>query len=130
MQKKEFFRFVFIGVLNTSLFYLLYLLFLLMFHYIVSYAMAYVIAIGFSYFLNSVFTFKASMSLKKALMFPLVYLVQFFAGLITIHFCVDVFLISPKISGLLAKGIIFPLTFILSRLCLKDRKQKNPFVSK
>ena len=119
--RKEFIKFAFIGVLNTSVFYLLYLLFLLLFHYIAAYVCAYGIAIGFSYLMNSRFTFEAPLSIKKALIFPVVYLVQFLVGLVVIRLCVDVLMFSPKISGLLAKGIVFPITFILSRLCLRDR---------
>lgn len=116
---KEFFRFVLIGVLNTTVFYALYLLMLVFFPYVYSYTMAYVVAIGFSYILNSIFTFQTRMTLKKAVIFPFIYLLQFFIGLLSLHLLVNLLSISPKVAGLLSKGVVFPITFILSRLCLK-----------
>ena len=118
----EFVRFLLVGGFNTILGYVIYALFLFITPYRVAFTMSYVVGIFSSYYLNSRFAFKTQLTLRKALQYPLVYVVQYVMGIVLITFWVDVVGI-PEILGL-PFAIIFtiPVTFTLSRLIIKERK--------
>ena len=49
--------------------------------YRTSYSLAYIIGVVLSYFLNRVFVFRSNRGLSTAALFPVVYLIQYLAGL-------------------------------------------------
>jgi putative flippase GtrA len=113
--KQQFFRFVCVGIANTAFSYLLYILFRLVVPYEVAYTVAYVLAIGFSYWLNSTWVYRVTMSLRTFLQFPLVYVVQYVINIMCLHVLVEKLLVPQLIAPFFVIVINIPITFILSR---------------
>jgi putative flippase GtrA len=117
----EFIRFVLIGLVNTGLTYVLYLLLLFVVPYTIAYSISYIAGIFLSYFLNSKFVFKTKLQLSKALQFPLVYIVQYLLGLVLIYVLVDLFNFNKTIVPILIVIISMPITFVLSKFIIKGK---------
>ena len=117
--KSEFLRFLFVGSCNTIFGYLLYLILLWLYDSpILSYNISYAAGILISYILNLKFVFMSHHSNKKMILFPLVYLLQYTIGFISLY----VFLyigIKAELSGLLIIPIMLPITFFASRFFIK-----------
>ena len=77
----RFVRFLLSGVFNTATTYGLYPVLLRFVLYRTSYSLAYIIGVVLSYFLNRVFVFRSNRGLSTAALFPVVYLIQYLAGL-------------------------------------------------
>ncbi len=122
MILSQFIRFVGVGGINTIVTYLLYLLLLLAVNYTVSYTIAYVFGIGLSYWLNLKFVFQEKSSKKKIVLFPLVYLVQYLFGMLILYTAIDKLGISEKIAPILVVILAVPLTFILTKTILLEKK--------
>ena len=122
---RAFIRYLLTGALNTGLTYLLYLLILAVAPYQVAYTVAYVSGIFTSYIFNSLFVFREALDWKKAIKYPLVYVVQYLIGLIVLSALVEALSIEPSIAALLNIIVTIPITFILSRAIIqpKDKKQ-------
>ena len=74
--KNKFIKFLSAGVINSVASYLVYLLLVLFLNYQASYAMAFVFGIALSFVLNTKFVFEVDQTIKKFVLFPLVYFVQ------------------------------------------------------
>jgi putative flippase GtrA len=118
---RAFLRFLFFALINTGFTYLVYLLCLELFPYLVAYTISYLSGILVSYLLNSVFVFKTPLHWKKALQFPLVYLVQYLLGSVLISISVEVLGIQETMAALLNVVILLPISFILSRFILTKK---------
>ncbi len=116
-------RYLIWGLANTGLTYLIYLLSLQVFPYLVAYTISYISGIVLSYFFNSILVFKVSLHWKKALKYPLVYLIQYLLGSVLITILVEYFGIAPSIAALLNVIVLLPVSFILTRLILKDKPE-------
>jgi len=117
----EFIRFAIVGGINTVLGYLLYRLLLLGMEYQLAYTLSYVSGIFISYYLNSRFAFREPLQLKKALSFPLVYVVQYLLGILFLTLLVDVLAFDQRIAPILVIVLSLPFTFLLSRFIIKTR---------
>lgn len=117
--KHEIIRFLIVGATNTITSYLIYLTLLHFTHYNIAYSISYVFGVIQSYLLNSYYVFKVKPSLKKALSFPLVYIMQYGLGLILLHIIIKMLHISPETAGILVIIISTPINFVLNRLILK-----------
>ena len=67
----EFLRFGLVGVANTAVYYVVYLLLLLVLPYLAAHVLAWTVAVYFSFFLNAAFTYRVRPTWRKALLFPL-----------------------------------------------------------
>jgi putative flippase GtrA len=112
------FRFLLGGGVNTGITYVLYCLLTTVISYRFAYGISYVVGILFSYCFNSVVVFKVNMSLKKLLLYPLVYVVQGAMLLVGLWVLVDVFCLSKFIAPVLLIGVSVPLNYLLSRRVL------------
>lgn len=117
-MNKDFLKFLFVGGLNTVITYLIYLLFIIYFQYKIAYGIAYVVGIVSSYLMNSMFVFKARLSIRTMIKFPLVYLLQFIISILLLYFCVDFININEKLAPLIVIAITIPATFLLSKYIL------------
>lgn len=117
----EFIRFVILGVVNTVLTNGLYTLLLFVLPYSVSYTVSYIAGIVLSYFLNSVFVFKRPMELKKALQFPIVYIVQYLIGLGLMYILIEWLGVNEVLAPWLIVLLTLPITFLMSRFIIKGR---------
>lgn len=116
-------RFLVGGALNTGVSYLVYLVFLNFWSYHISYTLSFVAGIVFSYFYNSKLVFNSTISWQKMLKYPLVYLVQYMLNLLLLYLLIDNLNINDKVAPLIATIAVIPVTFVLSKLILTDKKQ-------
>ena len=120
-MKGEFARFLAVGLTNTAVTYVIFVVLAVLVHHSVAYCITYIFGILFAYFLNSAFVFKARVSLLSFLTFPLVYAVQFGLGLLILHLLVDRLGGAPDRAMLVVIAVTTPITFLLSRFVLKRR---------
>lgn len=121
-KNNEFLRFIFAGILNTGATYLIYLILLNRFYYGFAYTVSYLAGIIIMYFLNILFVFRTNGSVKKIMTFPLVYISQYFINYLILFTFVDFFSVEKKIAPIFVIIISMPITFILSRIILKEKE--------
>ena len=112
---KQFIKFVIVGITNTALSYVIYLLLILFMPYSIAYSISYVLGIPLSYILNSLFVFYERFSLKKIVQYPIVYLVQFIINFIFMHFLIDLASIDQMLAPIIVTAVSVPITFLLSK---------------
>ncbi|WP_339226090.1 GtrA family protein [Oceanobacillus sp. FSL K6-2867] len=119
-MNKEFICFVFVGVLNTLNYYVIYLCLMQIIglYYLSSHITATFISMYISYFLNVYFTYKVKPSLKSFLMFPLTQVVNIGVqgGLLLIF--VELWNISSTFAPIFAVVFTVPVTFFVTRRIL------------
>lgn len=112
LQVKQFFKFCIVGVFNTIIGYLLFLLFLNWFNYFISLVISYIITIMHSYFWNRLWTFKSNgRRLMEFLRFISVYVAVFGANAITLFLFINLFNFEPWIGQLFSLSIITIISF-------------------
>lgn len=109
------------GGINTVITYGLYLALNLVFSYRVAFTTSYILGIIFAYFYNSLVAFKSPMSLKKFLQFPAVYVVQYLLSLGLLEVFVQALKVDIMLAPILVLVIVTPVTYLLSKLILKDK---------
>jgi putative flippase GtrA len=72
-----------------------------------------------AYLLNARFVFHKPLNWKTAFQFPLVYVVQYLAGVALLSFWVEVLQVGDLIAPLLVIACTVPVTFVLSRFIIK-----------
>ena len=122
---QEFIRFVLFGGVNTLLGYLIYVILLVFLNYKVSFTITYVSSIFISYYLNSKFVFYRKVSLKKGLVYPSVYLIQYLICMLLLHIFVEILNLSKFIAPILAVLLTVPVTFFLSRSIIKGQARES-----
>ena len=115
---RQFLRFGVIGVLNTVLFYVLYLVFLTMIRPTSGYYLAYVLSMCFAVFMNLKFTFQQRATARKIVLLVSVYGLSMYIGGIILGWLIN-FSISPQIAGLLTIGITLVTNFLGMRAAVK-----------
>jgi putative flippase GtrA len=108
-------RFALVGILNTASGYMLYLLFIGVMAYPIAYTISYVIGIIIAYVLNSVFVFKKPFKLSSAIQFPLVYVVQYAIGTLTLAILVENLRLDERLAPPVVIIVTFPVTYLMSR---------------
>lgn len=116
---REYGAFLVCGGLNTLLTYVLYILFLRLMSYKLSYSVAYVLGIVISYYLNSRFVFREPVSLGKLLQYPVVYIVQYLLGIAVLYICVDLLSMNKWLAPAVVIAVSLPVTFLLSKFIIK-----------
>lgn len=122
----EFSRFIICGGINTLLTYIIYVVALRFYRYSISYSISFLAGIFIAYYLNSRFVFEQELSLKKAISYPLVYLVQYLLGILALYVLVELLSVNKLIAPLIIVAISVPVTFLLSKLIIKGNEQKIP----
>lgn len=107
-------RFLLAGGLNTLATLLLYWL-LLGFGYGVAYTISYVAGIALAYWLQGRFVFQARTRTRHALLFPLIYVIQYGVGMLVLWIWHDHFGLPEKYGVFASIATTLPLTFVLSR---------------
>lgn len=111
-------RFLAGGVFNTGSTFILYWLLLLIVEYQIAYAISFATGILLSYVINTKFVFRTDYSLRKIIMFPLVYLTTYFAGAVVLNQAVSRFGLDERIAPLISVCATLPLAYLLSKLVL------------
>jgi putative flippase GtrA len=105
-------KFGLIGILNTIIGYILFILFLNWFNYIFALVSSHIIAVTHSYLWNKFWTFKSNGNLfKEFIKFNSVYFLVFVVNAITLFFLVEIFNFDPKVGQLFALPIITIISF-------------------
>lgn len=115
----EFFRFLLVGVSNTLVAYVVYLLLLPFLPYLFAYTLSYCVAVVNSYFMNVLFVFRKKVSLHSFLKFPFVYLAQYFLGVSILWLLVGQLGLAPAWAMIVVIIVTVPVTFLASSFVLK-----------
>ena len=118
--KNKFIKFLSAGVINSLASYLLYLLLVLFLSYQISYAMAFIFGIVLSFVLNTKYVFKVDQTIKKFMLFPLVYFVQYILGALMLNFLIELIGINKFFAPLVIAVFLLPVSYILSKLILTN----------
>ncbi|WP_309110548.1 GtrA family protein [Saccharothrix sp.] len=116
-------RFGLVGVLNTAVYYGLYLLLKLALPYMAAHIVAFVLAMVGSYFMNCFFTFRTKPSWKTFLLFPLSNATNFVVTTTGLWVLVTWFAVNQRVAPLLAAAVAIPFTFIVAQLVLTGRSK-------
>jgi putative flippase GtrA len=115
---REFIRFALAGAVNTVSGYALYCALLWVLPYATAYTVSYLAGILISYVLNCLFVFRTRPSLRSAVKYPLVYVVQFVFGLVLLYILVKRAGFDPRVAALVVVFCNVPVTYLLSRFIL------------
>jgi putative flippase GtrA len=122
LLQTEFALFIVVGLINTVGSQSAYgVMLLVTAPYLIAYAISYFVGMTISYTLNSLWVFKEPLSLKKALQYPLVYIVQLVASTVLMIILVDVLHFPKFFAPLVVVIITIPVTFVLSRFIIKGK---------
>ena len=120
--KNKFLRFIGAGIVNTIASYSVYLFLIFFFSYQISYACAFVFGIALSFVLNSKYVFEVQQTLRKFILFPLVYLVQYLLGALLMGVVIEVLGVSKLIAPLFVIICLMPVSYLLSKKILQGVK--------
>ncbi|HEY5806922.1 MAG TPA: GtrA family protein [Povalibacter sp.] len=115
---RQFFHFAVVRAACAVLSYGCYLLLLLWFQYELAYVVSYLVGIGLAY-VSSAFVFKEPLRRTSALVFPVVYVVQFVLGLVLLRFAVEALGIPEALALAFSVAVTLPLTFLMSRWAVR-----------
>ncbi|MFD1206562.1 MULTISPECIES: GtrA family protein [Sporosarcina] len=117
----EFYKFMMVGIVNTGLYYGLYLagLHIAIFPYIIAHSLAVVISMGASFFLNCYVTYQVKPTWKKLVRFPLTQFVNIFVTFILLFMLVEWFGMNDSIAPIAALFVTVPITFVVTGKVLK-----------
>ena len=118
-----FVRFLLSGGFNTVASYTLYLGLLHFVAYPVAYTVSFCAGIVLSYELSRVFVFRAKRTLGSAAMIPMIYLLQFAAGIAIVAVCVEHFGVKKQYAPIVSALLTFPITFVLTRWAFAKRRR-------
>lgn len=121
-----FVRFVLSGGFNTAVTYALYLVLLQFSPYWFSYTLTFAFGIGLAYVLSRYFVFGMPSAGKRIFLFPVAYLVQYFAGILIVFVWVDVLLWHPILAPLASLTATIPITFVLTKWVFNAGKETGP----
>ncbi len=116
--KNRFLKFIGAGVINTIASYLLYVIVVLFLSYQVSYAISFVFGIILSFILNTKYVFEVKQTLKKFVLFPFVYLVQYLLGAFMMNYIIEIIEVNKFLAPLVVTVCLLPVSYLLSKKIL------------
>jgi putative flippase GtrA len=111
----QFVRFIVAGAINSGLTYILYLFLLRVLPYPAAYTLSFAAGIALSLVLQGTWVFRSRITVRKAIQFPLVYVVQYLSGLALLALFVEKLRLPREFAPLLVVACTIPLTFVLTR---------------
>ncbi|MFR9792156.1 GtrA family protein [Streptomyces sp. MB22_4] len=115
MIARQIVTFAVVGVLNTAVYYGLYLLFLAWLPYLAAHVLAFALSMVGSFFLNARFTYRIRPTWRKFLLFPLTNAANFVITTVGVYVIVDVLHAGSRLAPLIASAAAIPITFVVSR---------------
>ena len=115
-------RFAGVGVVNTGMYFVCYLLLRTQVTYLIAHFCAFVIAMIASYFLNCFITFRTPPRWRTFLLFPLSNLANFVIITVGLQVAVQVLGIDQRIAPLLAALVALPITYVVAHAVMVERK--------
>lgn len=118
---REFNAFFIVGVVNTGVYYSLYLggLHLMQLQYVIAHFTAVIISMAVSFLLNSYFTFHVKPTWKKFFLFPVTQLVNIGVTFLVLFVLVEWLHLNSSIAPLAALVVTVPITFVVTGRVLK-----------
>lgn len=114
-------RFVLVGLVNTGVYYGLYLLLKPEVPYLAAHVVAFAFSVVVSFFLSCWVTYRVRPTVRKFVRFPLSTLTNFVVTTVGLYVLVEEFGVSRQYAPLLAAAAAVPATFITARFILVDR---------
>ncbi|AGS68462.1 GtrA family protein [Streptomyces collinus] len=114
-MSRQLLTFAVVGVVNTAVYYCLYLLFLAGLPYLAAHVLAFLLSMVGSFFLNARFTYRTRPTWRKFLLFPLTNVTNFLITTAGVYVIVDVLHAGSRFAPLLASAAAVPVTFVVSR---------------
>jgi putative flippase GtrA len=114
-------KFAAAGVLNTAIYYGTYLLLRSVLYYLLAHLLAILVSMVFSFFINSLWTFRTRPTWRKFALWPLTNLVNYVITTVGVVFLVQRVGMDQRIAPLVAAAVAIPVTFLLSRRLLMGR---------
>jgi putative flippase GtrA len=114
-------RFVGVGVLNTAVYYSIYLLLGLIAPYLLAHVVAFAVAMVVSFFANCHFTFRVPPTWRRFVAYPATVAVNFVLSTAGLVCLVDFAGLGPRVAAIAAAAIAVPFTFVLTRRVLRGQ---------
>jgi putative flippase GtrA len=118
-------RFAAVGVVNTVIYYGVYLLVHTQVSYLLAHICAFVVAMICSYFLNCFVTFKTSPSWRTFLLFPLSNVASFVIMTGGLQVAVAGLGIDQQVAPLLVALIAIPITYVAAHFIMVERTRHH-----
>lgn len=119
-------RFCLVGIANTSVYYLLYLLLLRFLPYLGAHVIAYSFGVVFSFFANCVITFRVRPTLRRFLEFPITTLGNFLITSLGAWVLVEAGWLVPRWATLVSTVVAIPFTFLVTSYVLTRSTNEDP----
>lgn len=113
--RKQIVAFILTGSFSTLIMFILYICLYKRINYQYSYLIAYSISVIALYFMNLWFVFKKHISLRSALLFPFIYLLQYLVGAASLEILARLG-VTLTYAPLIVVIIMLPVTFLLNRI--------------
>lgn len=121
----QFTRFIIVGLINTLGSYLLYVFFLLLFNYLVSYFISTIVFIIISSYLNTSFVFKINTNKFSLFIFCILLIMQMIIGALIIRYSVETLLVPEIVAPFINIFLLTPLKYFISILVKKLIKKSS-----
>lgn len=112
-------KFIVAGGINTLSTLVIYWILLPFTEYRIAFTASYICGIVISYFLNNYFVFNTRPRTTTVLMYPLIYLIQYMAGIAILWLWVDFLNLPANLGALTVALTMMPLAFLLIRFVLR-----------
>jgi putative flippase GtrA len=116
---RQFLHFTAVRTACAVLTYACYLLLLIWFRYEIAYVASYLAGIVLAYVSSALVVFKEPLRRSSALLFPIVYLIQFLLGLALLRVAVEHMGIPEALALAFSVAVTLPLTFVMSRWAVR-----------
>jgi putative flippase GtrA len=114
-------KFAAAGVLNTGVYYGTYLLLRPAMNYLAAHLLAIVVSMVFSFFVNTLWTFRTRPTWRKFALWPLTNVTNYAITTVGVVVLVQRLHVDERIAPLMAAVVAIPVTFLLSRRLLVGR---------
>lgn len=121
LWRREIVRYIVGGGANTALTYAIYLVLLLIAPWQIANTVSYVVGIFTAYYINARFVFRQPLRWRKAVQFPLVYLLQYALTMALSALLIDGLGMDAAFAPIIVICITVPVAFAATRLLLKPR---------
>ncbi|WOP19838.1 GtrA family protein [Raineyella sp. LH-20] len=119
-------KFCLVGVVNTGVYYGVYLVVLRFLPYPVAHLIGWTVSVVVSYLLNCVFTYRVRPTWRKLLVYPLSSLPNVLFTTFGVVLLIEVFHVGERLAPLIAGLAAVPFSYLLARLLLVGRGKQEP----
>lgn len=118
-------KFCMVGVVNTGVYYGVYLLLYRYMPYLAAHLIGWVVSVVASYLLNTYFTYKVKPSWRKLLLYPLSSLPNIIFTSFGVVLLIEVLGVSKELSPLIAGLAAVPFSYLLAKFLLVGRSEED-----